>query len=694
MKKYSKEEKEKKKLRQLAKIATEQRYTALIKPVANILKGIQKKSKENCKLQQTTDKEKFDDLYTLLCKPSLLIQAYGNIKGNKGSLTPGVNQETVDRMSLEKINKIAEELKTNKFKFNKVKRIWIPKPKILKPGEPIKMRPLGIPTFKDRIVQEAIRIILESIYEPIFDKTNCNYGFRPNLGCHHAITRLKELGTGSTIAIEGDIEGAYDNVDHEILTNILRKQIKDNKFIKLLNQGFKSGILDNNIPSQTLTGVPQGGLASPILFNIYMNEFDEFMNTTVQENLKESNRFEDRKNKPRNKSYDRIQVQLDRLRKKYKNIKQDRRYIDLNEYEKKILEEMALEIKELAKLRAKVPSLDERYKLQKIIYVRYADDWIILTNMQKITATFVKEFIADWLLETLKLKLSPQKTKITNLKIDSAKFIGFSLKTYLKRRLTKNEYGELTKRAGWNIVIGVDHKRALEKLQYKGFCNEKFKPVAKRSWSTLEPEEILKRYNYLSRGIANYYFPVIDRLSPLTRLLYITKFSCLSTFAKKYKSKITKITQKYGDPLTINVRTKQTYLDKQQNQTIIETEQQHQLLTYLKLKSLTTYKKYSWKERKKINIPNEDIFEPLKTINWRTYRNLDSVCCICGTNKKVEMHHIKHIRKGKVIGFEQVLKQINRKTIPLCSTHHKEVHQGKYDSIKLSELYGIEKFLY
>lgn len=266
-----------------------------------------------------------------------------------------------------------------------------------------------------------------------------------------------------------------------------------------------------------------------------MNEFDEYILTEVQRDLDEQNKWEGNSDKPRNKTYDRIQVQLDRARKKYKKITAGRKFVEFNEEEKEDIISNAKYLKELSKTRAKTPSLSQNYRTKKILYVRYADDWIILTNMRYKESLDLKEFMSTWLEETFKLKLSKSKTKITNLKTNQANFLGFSLKTYQKRRISKNKYGEMTKRAGWNITIGVDVIRALEKLQYKGFCNAKFKPVAKRSWATLEPEEIINRYNYLSRGIANYYFPVVDRLTAVSRLLYITKFSCLSTFAKKYK---------------------------------------------------------------------------------------------------------------------------------------------------------------
>jgi retron-type reverse transcriptase len=684
------------KKKHLMKLFTELevKYTNLIKPTANILKGISKRSHEYAGKSDLATKEKFSDLYNLLTMESLLIQAYGNIKSNKGSLTPGVSTETIDGMSLRKIKKLANDIKEGKFRFSRVRRVWIQKQKRYKKGEKIKLRPLGIPNFSERIVQEAIRIILEAIYEPIFENKDANYGFRPKKGTHHVIKKIKDIGSNCTVAIEGDIEGAYDNVDHDIMKSILRKRINDEKFIKLLDTGFKSGILDQGNKFDTLTGVPQGGLASPVLFNIYMHQFDEYIENELQQEVDKINANEDRSQKPRNSEYDSTQVRLDRLRKKYKQWKGDRKHIDLTPEEKLESQDYQKRLKKLSMVRAKLPSLRTDKRLIKIIYIRYADDWIIITNGKRQVAERLKEKINIWLKENLKLNLSPTKTKITNLKIQPVLFIGFSIKTYNKRRFTLNKYGEMTKRAGWDLIIDVDMQRVVDRLIIKKFCNTKYKPISKRPWTVLNPEEIIKRYNYMIRGLADFYFPVLDRLTTINFILYILKFSCLSTFAQKYKTKITKITAKYGDPLKIKVLEIQKFKNKKGEVNKREVEKEYAILTYQDMKKALDYKKYNWNAKTmKLKVPGENVFMPMADINWRSLRNLDSICAVCGTTENVEMHHIKHIRKGKITGFAQVMKQINRKTIPLCATHHREVHQGKYDDIKLSDLYGIERFL-
>ena len=305
--------------------------------ISNILMGITKKSRY---LIQNNVDSKFSDLYSLLYKKELLIQALGNIEKNKGRLTKGIDNTTIDGNSIKLIEELAEELKNGTFKFKPVLRVEVPKPKLLKPGEPNKMRPLGLPTFKDKIVQESIRIILESIYEPIFQKLNCNYGFRPYKNTHQAILYIKYNATGSNLAIEGDIKGAYDNVNHDKMIKILSKRISDTKFLNLLYQGFKAGMLQDGKLKDSILGVPQGGIASPILFNIYMHEFDEFIYNQMQEYIDQFNEKEKRSYKPRSKLYDKISTKFTRQKKKYYKLKAsfgDKKFVELTQQQQSLL---------------------------------------------------------------------------------------------------------------------------------------------------------------------------------------------------------------------------------------------------------------------------------------------------------------------------------------------------------------------
>ena len=527
-------------------------YIDKLSSIKKILQGINKRS-----LLKDKSQKKINDLYNLLCKPELLIQAFGNIE--KGRLTRGVAPETINSINIIKIRDLAEKIQLRQFRFKPVRRIYGEKVKIYKPGEEKKYRPLGIPTFEDRIVQEAIRIILETIYEPIFSELNYNYGFRPKKSPLNNIQKIKFHATGSTIAIEGDIKEAYDNVDHNILISILKKRISDTRFLKFIYQGFKAGILEFGRTQDTLLGVPQGGIASPILFNIYMQEFDEFIHNDLNHYISKINLEQKRVYNPKNKLNSKLLMKVNRYRQNYKKYKEllfkqgKEKFIDYSPPQRTKLLEMRKHLRKIHMEAKLQPSILMKFKSIKITYSRYGDDFIIFTNCTRKFAVDLKNQMESFLKNKLKLTLSPEKTLITNIRNKPARFLGFSIKTYSKRRIILTQEFGYTKNAGWNMIIEIDMKRVIEKLFLRGFINKKCQPIAKRPWSVLQPEEIINRYNSITRGLANYYFQTIDRLTSVSRIFYFLKFSCLSTFAKKYQSKITKITKKYGDPLTIEI---------------------------------------------------------------------------------------------------------------------------------------------
>jgi hypothetical protein len=273
-------------------------------------------------------------------------------------------------------------------------------------------------------------------------------------------------------------------------------------------------------------------------------------------------------------------------------------------------------IKELATTRSKMPSIIKSRKAVKLVYTRYADDFILLVNSKKEFALEVKQQLESWFKENLKFNLSPTKTVIPNFSVKRAKFLGFSIRTYRKRKFSLSKFGDLSKTAGWNIVIDVDLDRVNERFYLKGFLNIKGKPVAKRPWTGLRPEEIINRYNAIIRGITNYSFPVFDRLSNLNSIFYVLKFSCMGTFAKKFHSKITQSTERFGDPLTITVNEKQEFLTLEKGAII--TNRTFRLLTYVEMKKIKQYKKFDWKSQYPISMATPDVFKPMNSINWRT----------------------------------------------------------------------------
>ncbi len=209
-----------------------------------------------------------NELYRQLFNPQLYLLAYGRLYSNHGAMTPGVTGETVDGMSLDKIGRVIDALRHERYRFTPARRAYIPK----KNG---KVRPLGLPTWSDKLVSEVVRLLLETYYEPQF--SDLSHGFRPRRGCHTALGKVADIWTGTTWFIEGDISDCFGSLDHQVLLSILAEKIHDNRFLRLLRNMLEAGYLEDWEWHATFSGAPQGGVASPILSNIYLDRLDKFV---------------------------------------------------------------------------------------------------------------------------------------------------------------------------------------------------------------------------------------------------------------------------------------------------------------------------------------------------------------------------------------------------------------------------------
>jgi group II intron reverse transcriptase/maturase len=343
---------------------------------------------------------KYERLYRNLYNPEFYYLAYQNIYANKGSMTPGSDNLTMDGMSLDRIDYIIDSMKDHSYQPNPAKRTYIPK----KDSKP---RPLGIQSTNDKLVQEVVRMILESIYEPTFSKNS--HGFRPERSCHTALAQIQHAFTGVRWFVEGDIKACFDSFDHHVLINILRRRIADEYFIALIWKLLKAGYMELWTYNHTYSGTPQGSGVSPLLANIYLNDIDIFMDKYKEE-------FDMGKRPKANPKYEQEWRKLRTIRNNYAQTR--------NELDKP---SKATAKKELRKqqgitrnLQSKVPN-DPHYK--RLQYCRYADDFLIGVIGSKQDAEVIKADIGQFLQEKLKLTMSVEKTKITHGK-DKARFLG------------------------------------------------------------------------------------------------------------------------------------------------------------------------------------------------------------------------------------------------------------------------------
>lgn len=486
-------------------------------------------------------------IYHLLGDPFTFVNAYTKISKNDGALTKGVSsdEEMTKFFGQIQAESIAKKFRSNSYKFQPVRRVsrrvWIPKP-----GKN-KKRPVYKPTQKDRIVQEAIRGILEAIYEPEFkefesaNNLRCtNFGFRPVKSTFDACTALKMHGQKTNMVIEGDIKSAYNSINHDILINILGRRIKDKKFINVIRELLRSGIMDDGKFEHSLCGTPQGGIVSPLLFNIYMFEFDKFIYNEIFPTI-ETNSV-----RVRNPEHANLGYEMKTLRAKIKNADTESRKTLKKKY------------KAIEQNRFKIPSYQIKSLSKSCVFTRYADDWVLTFTGNLEEASKIRDILSDFLETQLKLTLDEDKTLITKL-TSGFNFLGFSLrmgspenvkimKTY-QPALQKRILRRTTSR---KITIYPDKDRILSRMVEKGFCRKQdLMPIGIRSWSLFEEFVIVLKYRQIMVGMFDYYSKC-DSKRILYRLEYLLRYSCAKTIATRKRITMSQVFKRYGKSLEVN----------------------------------------------------------------------------------------------------------------------------------------------
>lgn len=581
------------------------------------------------------------DLYRLLCRKDFLSASYQSIKSKAGNMTPGTDSETLDGYSENVVESVINALKDQSWQFKPVRRKYIPKAN----G---KLRPLGIPAPRDKVVQKGIEMILSTIYEPLF--FDYSHGFRPKRSCHSAMRSIRTTWSGMKWVIEGDIEGCYDNVDHSILINILKRKIQDERFINLIWKLLRAGYEIDGVVQPSKIGCPQGGVVSPVLSNIYLHELDIF----IQQLMDQHNVGKQRRS---NKEYERLRGKRDRLRFYRDNCGKTHR---------RPKSEVPLhEVRRLTKEMKNVPSkdpMDQNYKRLK--YVRYADDWIVGIIGSKDFAETIRNQIKEFISEHLKMTLSLEKTHISHLSHDGAAFLGFKIKcgqagNYSGRSISKDLFGGSKRTVGWQPRLLVPMDNIIKRLSDKNFCTSKGIALKKKGWILYDDEVIINRYNSILRGLRNYYAPADNLGTSMNRINYILKYSCAHTLAAKHRTRIsTQLRRKDSKSIKVLLDDRSCKLDP-----------------------------WDFRDKKVDEISFSQIFTSFAS---RTQILSSDHCVVCNSKSNLEMHHVRALRKGGVNLKDNymlaMMQRMNRKQICVCRECHMKIHTGKYDGISLKFL--------
>ncbi len=581
--------------------------------------------------------------YNIVTNKELFLKAYSNLYSNHGAMTPGVNpNDTVDGMSLKRIETIMEVLKNRTHQWTPVRRTYIEK----KGGK--KKRPLGMPGFNDKLVQEVLRMVLEAYYEPQF--RNSSHGFRPNRGCHTVLDTIAKW-KGTRWFVEGDIKGCFDHLSHKVIMKVLRKRIKDQSFLKLIEAMLKAGYVEDLKYNATYSGAPQGGNLSPLIANIVLNELDKYIEVEII-------------------------PEFTKGRKRRFNME----YINLSSREQRARKRGDWKTaKEIRKQYTRMPSrLPNDPDFRRLWYVRYADDFLLGLIGTKQDAEWIKMRIKQFL-QGIELEMSEEKTLITHARTGKARFLNYHIN--LMRSDSK------VSRVRNHAIAGTHKRRSINSQLYFSIPNdvtrEWLRKVQKNGKShhrkellNLSDYDIIKTYEIELQGLINYYSRA-HNLQQLYHLRFEWKRSLIRTLATKYRTKIRHIIQKYER------------FTNELNQKLVGVE--------IRRRNKTPLRIVFGKKPIRRHIGGI-IYDRIQT-NYMyctelIKRLLAGICELCNTrNVTLEAHHIRKLKnlrnywngKEKPPWVIKMIK-IRRKTLFVCETCHQIIHAGQYDGRNLTQV--------
>ena len=600
-----------------------------MKPTTEILARISQNSLAN-------KEEVFTKLYRYLLRPDIYFVAYKNLYANSGAATKGVNEDTADGFSEAKIDSIIKALADETYQPMPVRRTYIQKKNNRK-----KLRPLGIPTFTDKLVQEVLRMILEAVYEPIF--LDVSHGFRPKRSCHTALKQLRREFNGTRWFVEGDIKGCFDNINHAVLVGLLYNKIKDARITKLIYKFLKAGYLEDWQYHKTYSGTPQGGIISPLLANIYLHELDKFV-------MKLKSEFDTPGVGQITPEYRELHNEIKRLSYRLMKVTGEERKLVLAEYKLKRQKLMS------------IPCTAQTDK--KLKYVRYADDFLIAVKGSREDCQWIKSKLAEFIGDELKMELSEDKTLITHSS-KCARFLGYDVRVRRSGKIKRGGPGHVKKRTlngGVELLVPLNDK-IRQFVFTKGVAIQKedgsMFPVHRKYLVGLTDLEIVSVYNAELRGICNYY-GMASNFCKLHYFAYLMEYSCLKTLASKHKTSLSKIINKFNDgtgkwgvPYETKLGSKRRYF--------------------------ANYADCKGKGSAMDCISNAAVVYGY-AVNTLENRLKAKICELCGTTESdhYEVHHINKLKnlKGKE-RWEIAMIAKHRKTLVVCRDCHRSIIHKK-----------------
>lgn len=568
-----------------------------------------------------------EDVYRQLFNPELFLLAYGRISRNAGAMTPGVTAETADGMSLAKIGRIIDALRREAYRWTPVRRVYIEK------KGSTKKRPLGIPTWSDKLLQEVMRLILEAYYEPQFSPAS--HGFRPARGCHTALDEVYHCWLGTKWFVEGDIAKCFDSLDHSVLESMLREKVHDNRFLRLIGNLLRTGYLEEWRYNATLSGSPQGSVLSPVLSNVYLDRLDRFVETTL---LPKYNHGDRRKRDP---AWERTRRQAVKLEKSG-----CRREAGL-----------------LRRQMKQIPSLDPMDPdYRRLRYVRYADDWLLGFSGPRCEAEEIKRDVAVFLRDILKLELSETKTLITHARLEAARFLGYHIAVlHNDQKRDRRGHRSINGQIGLRVPPDVMQEACARYLRHG-------EPMHRQELAHDSVFSIVAQFQREYRGVVEYYRRAYN-LHRLNRLKWTMERSLTRTLALKLRTSVSKVYRRYGAMIQTD-RGPRVGL-----QVVVERGEGTKPLV-ARWGGITL----AWDRKAVLDDARPRVHGPRTELERRL---LADTCELCGSQNDIQVHHVRALkdlqRPGRAARpfWVEIMAARQRKTLVTCRTCHVDVHAGR-----------------
>ena len=565
-----------------------------------------------------------DELYRQLFNPQLYLLALGRLYSNHGAMTPGVDGETADGTSQAAIDRIIDAMRHERYRFRPARRVYIPKKNGMK-------RPLGLPSWSDKIVGEVVRLLVEAYYEPRFSDNS--HGFRPRRGCHTALGEVADTWTGTTWFIEGDITDCFGSLDHDVMLSTLAANIHDNRFLRLVHNMLQAGYLEDWAWHATLSGAPQGGVTSPVLSNIYLDRLDKFVEAVL---IPEYTRGAGR---ARNPSYRRIESALRRARQRGDRIA----------------------ARELRKQLHSTPSTDPQDpSYRRLRYTRYADDTLLGFTGPKAEAEEIKNRLAAFLRDDLKLELSPEKTLITHARTRAASFLGYEITVHHNdRKLTRG-------RRTANGTVALHVPKSVIAAKCAPYLT-RGKPAHRPEMTNHDDHSIVNIYGSRYRGLVQYYLLAGD-VFRLNRLEWVMKTSMLKTLAAKHRSTVTTMANKYKTTIATPVGPRRCFEAR------VERAGKGPLVA--------RFGGIPLRRQRRAVLADRDPTLPAPRRKEVVTRLQAKRCELCNQDTTVEIHQVSTLADLARAGQPQpawarIMTEKRRKTLIVCVPCHRTIHAAK-----------------